>query len=154
MKLTHKCTAMAKIRYKISAERMIELQKLAKLLPGLQMVDNKGVPVFNIDFKDVKYADLSPADKKKYTNNRRGPFKRIEKQPRYINHLEELIRIYKKEGAAGVESYASWCNEITNKSNAAGALMRPYNRLKTETAAAEAEVLNAKFDLMIAEANG
>lgn len=137
---------MVKVTHKISNERMAELVKLSKLLPGLQMLDNAGKPMFNLGFKDIKYADLSPADKKKYTDKRQGPFKRIEKTPRYINHLTELVRIYKKDGAAGVESYAQWCNQITARSNAAAAKVRPKNFNQDQTI--------AKIDTMIEAANG
>lgn len=138
---------------------MAQLQNLAKLLPGLQVTDKKGMPVFDIGFESLTYAQLSPDDKKKYAFRRQGPFQRIVKKPRYIKHFPELITRYKTGGEASVQEYVDWCNGIAIESNKAAQGVRPknqkpYHQIRTETAALENELLIAKIELMSSEANG
>lgn len=145
---------MEKTKFKINEERLRQLIELSKILPGMQVLDKHGRPIYDVGYKEITYGELGEADKKKYAHRKNESFKRIVKNPRYIKHFPELIGVYKKGGSEAVEKYVDWCNQVAKESQKAALTVRTISQMKHERAATENEVMLAKVDMMISEANG
>jgi hypothetical protein len=98
-------------KHKITPEVYKELITQAKALPKFQRTDNKNQLMFRYETKRKKGSELTEQERTLFPDeniraNVRYPI--LYKWPVMVNHEENIINIYKKEGRPGVNAYVEF----------------------------------------------